>query len=718
MPSPVLPPGVWLAALSMLTFHLSPQGRDKSSGLSRTSAWATLAGARDNVRALRAAGKLTGPVKVIVHDGRYALTQTVEFTSRDSHLTFEAAPRAQPVFDGGEQLTGWKVGQRNGRTEWTLDLPDVAADRWFFRSLFVNGRRAPRARLPKFSPDEKGATNVFHIGEIKNPEAGHLFAGSDTFKPKSGDVQNWASLPDAEFVVLHYWVEERLPRPQLNPRTGWLRFARRSALNLYEAFAAAYGNRALARYYIDNLFEALTEPGEWYLNRETGRLYYLPRPGETPENTVISAPRINTFIRASGEFFNDSIVACDAHATPHVRGLHFHGLTFRHADWFSPIAVTPQFHQATAYGDEFPIGGSVQAAHCVPGAVKFRAARDCSLRDCTIEHAGLYGLEFDEGCRDCAAVGNHLHDLGAGGIRGGGTDLDGHLDGRTGHLTITDNTIHHIGRIFHQGVGVFLGHAFDCNVAHNLIHHACYTGISTGWTWGYRETPSRNNRIEHNLIHHIGAGILSDMGGIYTLGVQPGTVVRGNHLHDIWSQDYGGWGIYLDEGTSHLLVEHNLVHDTKDAPFNIHFARENVVRHNIFARGQNALTSVSRVEPGQWSANYFNNIVVGPSKRLFCGGYKGNIAHGALVSNANCFWAPGGKLPASANPRSGTPGVPKHISWAAWKKAGHDSLSIVADPKLTEGKKTWRIAKNSPAFKLGFVPHDWSQCGPRPKAKR
>ncbi len=707
----------------MNVFHLSPQGNDKWTGRlaaparsRRDGPWATLAGARDNLRALRAAGKVSGPVTVQIHDGRYALTETVAFSQHDSHTTYVAAPRATPVFDGGERLTGWKVGERNGRTEWTLDLPDVAADRWYFRSLFVDGRRAPRARLPKFAPEGKGVHNYFHLGEIKHPDKTGLFDGHDMFKAKPGDVQAWPSLPDAEFVLLHYWVEERMPRPQFDPKTGWLRFARRSAFNLYEASSAAYGNRALARYYIDNLFEALTEPGEWYLNRTTGRLYYLPRPGETPANTVITAPRIQTFIRASGQFFNDTIDPFDAHATPHVRNLEFVGLTFRHGDWYSPLVSPQQFHPQ--YGQELSLAGNMQAAHCVPGTLIFRAARDCAVRDCTFSQLGLYGIEFDEGCRQCAAVGNHLSDLGAGGIRGGGTDFDGHLDGRTGHLTITDNTIHHIGRIFHQGVGVFLGHAFDCRVAHNYIHHACYTGISTGWTWGFRETPSRNNRIENNLIHDIGAGVLSDMGGIYTLGVQPGTIVRGNHLHHIWSHDYGGWGIYLDEGTAHLTIEHNLVHDTKDAPFNIHFARENIVRHNIFARGQNALTSVSRVEPGPMSANYFNNIVIGPSRRLFAGGYKGNIAQGALSSNANCFWNPEGKLPPSANPRSKTPGAPKRITWREWLTAGHDSLSIIADPKVTEGRKTWRVAKNSPALKLGFKPWDWSKCGPRPKAKR
>src|SRR5690606_14993546 len=148
--------------------------------------------------------------------------------------------------------------------------------------------------------DAKGAQNVLRIGEILEPEKTDLFAGRDTFKPKPGDLSpDWASLSQAEFVVLPYWIEERLPKPALNPRTGWVSFARRSAFALYEAYEDAHGNNALARYYIDNLFEALTDPGEWYLNRETGRLHYLPRPGETPVNTEIRAPHLHLFINAT-----------------------------------------------------------------------------------------------------------------------------------------------------------------------------------------------------------------------------------------------------------------------------------------------------------------------------------------------------------------------------------------------------------------------------------
>ena len=702
----------------MTVFHLSPRGSDRAPG-SANRPWATLAGASDQLRRLRASGRVTGPVTVQVHAGTYPLAAPVQFTDADSATAFVAAPGAKPVFDGGEVLTGWKVGKRNGRTEWTLDLPEVPLGKRHFRSLFVNGRRAPRARLPKFSPDREGGQRVFRVGEMLEPEQTYLTERRDTFKPRPGDVDpKWTSLPDAEFVVMHYWIEERLPKPALNPRTGWVNFARRSAFCYYESHPLPDGTRLHARYYIDNLFEALTEPGEWYLNRETGRLYYLPRPGETPANTTIVAPRVHSFVRAVGTIFGEVGERIDLHGTRHVRGLEFRGLTFRHGDWYSPLAERHLPSHDSLEGQDLPIGGSPQAAIAVPGAVLFRAARDCRVEDCTIEHVGLYALEFGPGCRSCAAVGNRLHDLGAGGIRAGGAELDGLGERRTGLLTITDNHIHHIGRVFHQGIGVLLGNAADCLVAHNHIHDTCYTGISLGWTWGYRDTLATHNRIEHNLIHDIGAGLLSDMGGIYTLGVQPGTVIRGNHLHHIWSHDYGGWGVYLDEGTAHVLIEHNLVHDTKDAPFNIHYGRENVVRYNIFARGKRAMVSVGRIEPEHYSANFFGNILVGPSESLYRSGYQGNIAVGALVANGNCLWSPGGRLPPSLNPETYLKGEPRALSWTAWRKAGHDLTSVVADPRITEGRKTWKVAAHSPALKLGFKPWDWSGCGPRPRARR
>ncbi len=101
----------------------------------------------------------------------------------------------------------------------------------------------------------------------------------------------------------------------------------------------------------------------------------------------------------------------------------------------------------------------------------------------------------------------------------------------------------------------------------------------------WREYFPRTYKIEDNHIHDLGKGWLSDFGAIYTLGVQPGTVIRGNHIHDIKASRYGGSGIYLDEGSSEILVENNLCYRFTEAPFAQHYGRENIVRNNIFAFG-------------------------------------------------------------------------------------------------------------------------------------
>jgi len=81
--------------------------------------------------------------------------------------------------------------------------------------------------------------------------------------------------------------------------------------------------------------------------------------------------------------------------------------------------------------------------------------------------------------------------------------------------------------VFFSACGMALIHSYGNEVSHNHIHDFYYTGISCGWVWGFAENVSRENRIEKNHIHHLGKGVLSDMGGIYILGVQPGTMLRG-----------------------------------------------------------------------------------------------------------------------------------------------------------------------------------------------
>jgi parallel beta-helix repeat protein len=317
---------------------------------------------------------------------------------------------------------------------------------------------------------------------------------------------------------------------------------------------------------------------------------------------------------------------------------------------------------------------------------------------------GNYALELGRGCRQNRVAGCEIFDLGAGGIKIGETAIRNADAEIARENQVSDCHIHHGGRIFHSAIGVWIGQSPGNRIVHSHIHDFYYTGISIGWTWGYGRALATNNLVEFNHIHHIGVQsdgdgpILSDMGGIYTLGLHTGTVIRNNLWHDFAGFRYGGWGIYFDEGTTGILAENNVVYRSTHGGFHQHYGKENIVRNNIFAYARDHQIQRSRVEPHR-SFTFERNIVLWRQGATL----GGNFSDANFGMNRNLYWREGGgdilfaKLP-----------------FDAWQKNGKDMDSRIADPKFVDPQKdNFTLQPDSPAFELGFKAIDLQGVGVR-----
>ena len=650
-------------------FYVSPDGRDGWSGrLPRPNAdgtdgpFATPGCARDAVRALKAQGPLAAPVRVLLRGGTYYLDEPLTLAPEDSGtatcpITYASYEGERAVLSGGRPITGWRR-EEGGR--WVADVPGVREGSWHFRQLFVGGERCPRPRLP-----HEGCFRIAGVPGV-DPESGDWQNGADRFGFAPGDLKSqWTNLQDVEVVVLHYWTDAHLPVATVDEATRTVTFTRKTRKRLTDDF----GEQG-ARYYVENVFEALQEPGQWYLDRATERLYYLPKPAEDPQATEVVAPRLDCLVRLEGR-----------PETP-VEHVRLEGLDLAHTEWDLPA------------GD----AGDLQSAVGVPGAVRMRYAGHSALVGCTFENLGTYAVEVVEGCRDIAIVGCEMRRLGGGGVAISGGDAASPDADRTLAVAVTDNHIHHVGEVWHAAVGVLVRHAADCLIAHNHIHDLDYTGVSVGWVWGYKPSVASGNRIEANLIHDVGRGRLSDMGGIYTLGPSPGTVIRGNVIHDVESHGYGGWGIYTDEGSSDILIENNIVYRTKTGGFHQHYGRENVLRNNIFAFSRTDQLQRSRAEP-HLSFTFERNIVYWTDGALLGKTWDDD----QFAMDSNCYWD-----------ASGAPVTFAGLSLQQWRERGHDVHSLVADPLFIAPERgDFQLKPDSPALPLGFQPIDASAAGPR-----
>jgi len=665
-----------LLALACVPVFAAPQpaelfvsltGNDQAAGRSAATPLATLTRARDEARALRRSGKAPNGVAVWVRGGAYHLAETLAFGAEDAGteqapLQFRAHKDERPVLRGGPAVSGF-APYRDRVMQ--CDLKRLGLQGKAFRQLFFKGKRMPLARTPNVDPADVYGGVWAHVVEPSPQGAKRAF----TYNPKDIDPSRWARPTDGRLGVFcqYDWRWNWLPIQAVAVEDQTLTLGRE----------ATYEFGIGDRYFVEGLFEELDSPGEWYLDRKAGTLTYWPLPGEDMAKAPVVAPVLEQLVRLEG----------DPEGGKFVEHIALRGLTFSHA-----TAPLPE----AGYG--YP-----QAEIPVAAAVYAEGARHCAFEELELAHVGQWGVELSRGCQDHRLVGNRIYDVGCGGLKiGEPTNPERDADEACRTL-VTDNRVYDGNAVYMGAPAIWIGQSGSNVVAHNEIHGAWEWGISVGWTWEYvPPNRARDNRIEYNCIHDLGASELGTHAAIYCLGLSPGTVVRNNHLHHVSAS---GYGIILDQGCCGVLVENNLVHDT-DGGFCSNFhCIGNVILNNIFA-----LTRKSQMHrygdnpPGGFElANtniYCRNLGYWKEGKLFS---RDEWLDFATVQDFNLYWN-----------ASGEPVTFMKYSLAEWRAKGLDRSSVIADPLFVDPDNgDFTLKPESPAFKLGFRPLDVSGAGPR-----
>ncbi|CAL1518991.1 right-handed parallel beta-helix repeat-containing protein [Chitinophaga sp. MM2321] len=645
--------------------YVSPDGNDAHAG-TKSRPVATLAAALDRSRTLRKAHTLHTPLEIRISPGTYPLQAPLSLTEEDagtagSPLIFKGQGKMAPVISGGVQLPAFEAVNPH---LWKASVPANARGE-VTQQLFVNGKRAIRARTPNIE-DTWFETQRVTEKLIDTTTPAKL--AMQKFRLTTEQWQVLEDIPDADLSkvtisVHHCWD---LTRKYIHGRS-----AVDSTITIIgEPMQEASKLDNNSMFFLANSRKMLDAPGEWWQD-EAHTIWYIPRKGEVIGSTTAVIPVIDQFMTIKGT---------SSRKAAHIS---FENLSFQYSRYLMP-----------ATGDD-----PLQAAARVSAVIMIDDAENITFDHCEIAHTGTNTLWFRTACADSKVVHCYFHDLGAGGIIMGDTTLPTNDATVTHNITVDNNILRAGGREFPTGVGVLIFNARDNKVSHNDISDFYYTGVSVGWVWGYTYNPSRGNKIIYNHIYNLGQNRLSDMGGVYTLGISPGTVVANNVIHDISSLGYGGWGLYTDEGSTGIIMENNLVYRCKSAGFHQHYGKDNIIRNNIFVSQVKAQLEASRVED-HLSFSFTNNIIYFDKGNSLTDKPGWERVH--FRSDSNAYWNPG-----TQDIRFG----PK--SFATWQQStGKDVHSVIADPGFADlSHDDFHITNKSLMSRIGFIPFVYEAAG-------
>lgn len=692
-----------LPASTEADFYVAVNGNDKALGTSTKQPFATLTRARDAVRQL----KKQFPDKnivVLIRGGRYELDKTVVFGLADSaigkgSITYAAYPGETPIFSAAKEVKGWRKAPSD-----LTDLPAVARGKVLvadisdtFKTLYDDEGTLPRARTEGFIPDRKGKKT-----QVSFPK---------------GAMRNYANVKDAELFVRphHAWIVNVLPLVSVDEKK---RIAKTS-LNSTYAMNPLHFLKTTDNCFVENVIDGLKNPGNWVLDSKAGKVYLWPR-----SDSKVYAPTLQELVKVEGNIDVDGPID-----TP-VKNLHFIGLSFMHGE------------RHTLVGDDAGIQHDWEMLDKDHAMFRLRGTENCTIAHCHFAHCGGGALRVDLHGINNKITDNVIEHIGSTGIflcgYGPGTKDVNH------HNTVSNNHIHHTGRIYSHGPGILVWQSGNNTVTNNLIHNTPYTGlIVSGFMshffakgdnrelvrtvrWheigGSRRQMTRDqvmpylhskdNLIGYNEIHHA-MEELGDGNAIYIRGAGKGNVIKANYVHHLVAPMIMQAAIRTDGGQTDTLIAENIVY--KCTSQGILIKLNNRAENNFI---------VDIIAPPR---GYYMSLREGPMTGATI---KQNVFYS---TSDNCRFIdelPPGKGRTSedrrgrALARAQDTDADNNIYYCAadielanahlakQQKNGIEANSLAIDPMFVDpANGDFRFKANSPAFKLGIKPIDMSKIG-------
>lgn len=550
---------------------ISPKGSDFNDG-TRQSPKATLTSALRQAREWRRTedNRIQGGITIYMEGGTYAFHEPVfirpeDSGTKESPTIIRSVGDEKVILSGGISIKGWK---KQGKV-WVADVPAFNGRPLDFRQLWVNGKKAVRARDVEDFEKMNRICSVDEKNEI-------LYVPAVSIRRLIDNKGNLKA-KYAEMVLHQMWcvANLRIRSVEVQGDSAAIRFHQPESRIQFEhpwprPMVTTDGHNSA--FYLTNARELQDVPGEWYHDIDARKVYYYPREGEKMQEAEVIVPAVETLVRVEGTL--DRPVC-------HIR---FEKITFSYTTWMRPSEKGHVPLQAGMYlTDGYRIDPKMQRNYLnhpldnqgwlgrPAVAVRVVAARQIDFERCRFEHLGSTGLDYEEAVQGGVVRGCLFRDIAGNGLLVGSFSPAAHET----HLPYNPAdrrevcTQQQINNCYFTEIGnedwgclaIAAGYVGDVNIEHNEISEVPYSGISLGWGWTQTVNCMRNNRVHANLIHHY-AKHMYDVAGIYTLGSQPKSYVTENCVHSIYKPGYvhdpNHWFyLYTDEGSSFITVRDN-----------------------------------------------------------------------------------------------------------------------------------------------------------------